>query len=138
MRLAGGSGRQPADQIARWRRTKTRNKEFQLMCLAVPGQVQEIYEAYGVRMGRVDFGGVVKEVCLACVPDIATGDYTLVHVGVAISKLDEQSALETLKLFQEMGVLEDELTADASVEDGAVGNAQPSSGAAKPRRAEPR
>lgn len=79
------------------------------MCLAVPGQIQEIYEANGTRMGKVNFGGVVKEVCLAYLPDIAIGDYTIVHVGFAISTIDEQSALETLRVFQEMGILEEEL-----------------------------
>ena len=79
------------------------------MCLAVPGQVQEVYEAHGVRMGKVNFGGVVKEVCLTYVPEVAVGDYALVHVGVAISKVDEQSALQSLKLFAEMGILDEEL-----------------------------
>jgi hydrogenase expression/formation protein HypC len=79
------------------------------MCLAVPGKVETISEQGVVRMGKVNFGGVVKEVCLEYVPDIAVGDYALVHVGFAISKVDEQSAHETLKLFEEMGLLDDEL-----------------------------
>jgi hydrogenase expression/formation protein HypC len=79
------------------------------MCLAVPGQVQEIYESNGTRMGKVDFGGVIKEVCLAYVPEIELGDYTIVHVGFAISRIDEESALETLRMFEEMGMLEEEL-----------------------------
>jgi hydrogenase expression/formation protein HypC len=79
------------------------------MCLAVPGQIQEIYQAHGARMGKVNFGGVVKDVCLAYVPEIEIGDYTLVHVGFAISKIDETSALQTLKLFEEMGILDEEL-----------------------------
>jgi hydrogenase expression/formation protein HypC len=79
------------------------------MCLAVPGRVESIIDQGLVRMGKVNFGGVVKEVCLEYVPDIAVGDYALVHVGFAISKVDEQSAHETLKLFQEMGVLDEEL-----------------------------
>ncbi len=79
------------------------------MCLAVPGQVEEIYEANGASMGKVNFGGVVKEVCLAYVPEIAIGDYAIVHVGFAISKIDEASALRTLSLFEEMGMLEEEL-----------------------------
>jgi hydrogenase expression/formation protein HypC len=78
------------------------------MCLAVPGRVEAIYEEQGTRMGRVDFGGVVKEVCLACLPQIAVGDYTIVHVGFAISKIDEASAKETLKTFEELGLLEEE------------------------------
>ncbi len=79
------------------------------MCLAVPGQVKEIFEAKGTRMGKVNFGGVVKDVCLAYLPDIEVGDYTIVHVGFAISQIDEKSARETLKTFEELGLLEEEL-----------------------------
>ncbi len=78
------------------------------MCLAVPGQVKEIYESMGTRMGRVNFGGVVKEVCLAYLPDLAVGDYTIVHVGFAITKVDEESAQRTLETFREMGLLDEE------------------------------
>ncbi|AXC09479.1 [NiFe] hydrogenase metallocenter assembly protein HypC [Acidisarcina polymorpha] len=78
------------------------------MCLAIPGQVKEIFEQNGLRMGRVDFGGITKEVCLAYLPEIAIGDYTIVHVGFAISKIDEESALETLNTFREMGLFEEE------------------------------
>jgi hydrogenase expression/formation protein HypC len=60
-------------------------------------------------MGKVNFGGVIKEVCLAYLPEIELGDYTIVHVGFAISKIDEESALETLRMFEEMGMLEEEL-----------------------------
>jgi hydrogenase expression/formation protein HypC len=79
------------------------------MCLAIPGRVTSIYEANGARMGKVDFGGIVKDVCLAYLPDIEVGDYTVVHVGFAISRLDEASALETLNTFRELGLLEEEL-----------------------------
>ena len=79
------------------------------MCLAVPGRVDEIVEEDGVRMGKVNFGGVVKNVCLAYLSDLAVGDYTIVHVGFAISKIDEESALQTLATFREMGLLEEEL-----------------------------
>ena len=79
------------------------------MCLGIPGQIKETYEIEGVLMGKVDFGGILKEVCLAYVPDIAIGDYTIVHVGFAITRLDEASAQESLALFREMGVLEEEL-----------------------------
>jgi len=93
------------------------------MCLAVPGQVREVYEAHGVRMGKVDFGGVLKEVCLAYVPEVVVGDFTIVHVGVALSKIDEQSARETLKYFEEMGEIEGESTAEflaPGVSDGGL------------------
>lgn len=84
------------------------------MCLAVPGQVQEIFEAHGTLMGKVNFGGIVKEVCLAYVPDIQVGEYTIVHVGFALQRIDEESAKETLATFAELGALEEELgTTDA-------------------------
>jgi hydrogenase expression/formation protein HypC len=79
------------------------------MCLGVPGRIEDIWEAEGTRMATVDFGGVRKEVCLAYVPDVVVGDYTIVHVGFALTKLDEKSALETLELFRSVGLLDDEL-----------------------------
>ena len=75
------------------------------MCLAVPGQVLEIEERDGTRIAQVDFGGVTKEVCLEYVPDLEVGEYTIVHVGFALQRLDEQSALDTLDLFRQMGEL---------------------------------
>ncbi|MCS6865890.1 MAG: HypC/HybG/HupF family hydrogenase formation chaperone [Gemmataceae bacterium] len=78
------------------------------MCLAVPGRVESVYEADGTRMGKVNFGGVVKEVCLAYLPELTVGDYTIVHVGFAISKIDETTALETLRTFESLGLLDDE------------------------------
>ena len=78
------------------------------MCLAVPGKVERIFDAQGTRMGKVDFGGVIKEVCLVYLPDIEVGDYTIVHVGFAISKIDEKAAQDTLRTFEELGLLEDE------------------------------
>jgi hydrogenase expression/formation protein HypC len=79
------------------------------MCLAIPGRVEEITDDGLIRMGRVNFGGVVKRVCLDYVPEIAVGDYTLVHVGFALAKVDEKEAEETLETFRLMGVLEEEL-----------------------------
>ncbi len=79
------------------------------MCLAVPGFVESIRDEHGMRMGRVNFGGVVKDVCLAYLPEIAVGDYAIVHVGFAISKLDEASAIATLKTFEELGLLDEGL-----------------------------
>jgi hydrogenase expression/formation protein HypC len=75
------------------------------MCLAVPGKVESIRDESGTRMGKVNFGGVVKDVCLAYLPEIAVGDYALVHVGFAISRIDEASAQETLRTFAELGIL---------------------------------
>jgi hydrogenase expression/formation protein HypC len=79
------------------------------MCLAIPGLVETIYEADGIRMGRLQFGGVTKDVCLEYLPSIAIGDYAIVHVGFAISRIDEQSALESLRTFAELGMLEEGL-----------------------------
>ena len=79
------------------------------MCLAIPGQVTEIYPDNGVLMGKVNFGGISKNVCLAYVPEITVGEYTIVHVGFALNRIDEASARETLKMFEELGILQDEL-----------------------------
>ena len=76
------------------------------MCLGVPGRVEEIWDVEGTPMATVDFGGVRKEVCLAYVPDVQVGDYTIVHVGFALTKLDEASAMETLALFKSVGLLD--------------------------------
>jgi len=76
------------------------------MCLAVPGKVLRIWDSDGTRMANIDFGGVLKDVCLEFVPDIAVGDYAIVHVGFALQRLDERSALETLALFERMGEME--------------------------------
>jgi hydrogenase expression/formation protein HypC len=73
------------------------------MCLGIPGKVTEIYERDGVRMGTVDFGGVRKDVCLAYVPEVMTGDYVIVHVGFAITAVDEAEAERTLAVLRAMG-----------------------------------
>ena len=86
------------------------------MCLAVPGRVEEIIEKDGGRMGRVNFDGIVKEVCLAYVPDIKVGEYTIVHVGFALTQIDEESAQKTLATFREMGLLEEELECEEPAE----------------------
>ena len=78
------------------------------MCLGIPGRVVEVGPEGLMRMGKVDFGGVIREVCLAYVPEAQIGDYVIVHVGFAISQLDEDEAQETLKLMAEIGILEGE------------------------------
>ena len=79
------------------------------MCLGVPGKVIDVWEEpAGIRMGKVSFGGIVKEVCLAYVPEAEVGDYVIVHVGFAISKVDEAEAarvFEFLKAMDELGGL---------------------------------
>jgi hydrogenase expression/formation protein HypC len=79
------------------------------MCLGIPGQIVEVYERHGTRMGTVDFEGIEKEICLSFVPEAGVGDYAIVHIGFAITKIDEESANDTLALMKEMGVFESEL-----------------------------
>jgi hydrogenase expression/formation protein HypC len=79
------------------------------MCLAIPGKIQQIDQTHGglVRMARVSFGGVIKEASLEMLPDAAVGDYVLVHVGVAISKIDEQEAAKTFEYLKEIGEIDE-------------------------------
>jgi hydrogenase expression/formation protein HypC len=79
------------------------------MCLAVPGKVLETEERNGSRTARVQFGGIVRQAYLDFVPEAAVGDYVLVHVGFAISKVDAEEAARTLETLQAMGLLEAEL-----------------------------
>ena len=72
------------------------------MCLAVPGKIESVQEGKDVRTGRVSFGGISKDVCLALVPEAGVGDYVIVHVGFAISKVNEDAAKESLALLEEM------------------------------------
>lgn len=82
------------------------------MCLGVPGKVIDIQpNAIGVTMGKVDFGGIVKEICLAYVPEVKVGDYVIAHAGFAINTLDEQEAREVFETLKQMGDLA-ELTKD--------------------------
>ena len=78
------------------------------MCLAVPGKVVGVEERHDTVMAEVDFGGVRKDVCLQYLPDVGIGEYVIVHVGFAIQRLDERSALETLAEFERLGLLEEE------------------------------
>jgi hydrogenase expression/formation protein HypC len=84
------------------------------MCLGIPGKVIEIWDESGTRMSTVDFGGTTKTVCLAYLPDLEIGEYTIVHAGFALNRLDEESANNTLKMFVDMGVLERELEGSQS------------------------
>ena len=79
------------------------------MCLSIPAKITEIKQEGSLRMGIVDFGGISREVCLDYVPEANVGQYALIHVGFAISVLDEEEALATLALLREMAELEDEL-----------------------------
>ena len=77
------------------------------MCLGVPGKVVEVFREHDLLMGRVDFGGVLKRVCLEYVPDIAVGEYALVHVGFALTRLDEAEAARVFALLAEAGELDE-------------------------------
>jgi hydrogenase expression/formation protein HypC len=79
------------------------------MCLAIPGKVVEIDSENMMRMSRVDFGGITRDVSLAYLPDVQVDDYVIVHAGFAISQLDEEEAQETLRLLAELGAVEQEL-----------------------------
>lgn len=91
------------------------------MCLGIPGQVVTRTTTNGLAMGTVDFGGIHKEVCLAYVPEVALGDYVVVHVGFAIAQIDEAEAHRTLAVLREM----------ADLVEGELG--QPLPGSARPR-----
>ncbi len=75
------------------------------MCLGIPGRVVEIRDDGGLPMGKVDFGGVRKDACLAYIPEVQLGDYVIIHVGFAISRVDEDEALKTLEILAQMGDL---------------------------------
>lgn len=78
------------------------------MCLGVPGRVVELSAEHGVPMGLIDFGGVRRKICLAYVADeVEIGDYVIVHVGFAISRLDEEEAQRTMAILREMAELEE-------------------------------
>lgn len=78
------------------------------MCLGVPARIIDTYECNGLAMGKVDFGGVTQEVCLAYVPEAKVGQYAVIHVGFALNLLDEEEALATLELLRQIGEFESE------------------------------
>ena len=80
------------------------------VCLAIPGKILEIQELGQMKTARVQFGGIVRQVSLVFVPEANLGDYVMVHVGFAISRVDSSEAERTYKLLQEMGALEGELS----------------------------
>ena len=75
------------------------------MCLGIPGKILEAYESGGLHMAKVQFGGITREACLQYVPDAEPGDYVVVHVGFAISKMDEEEAARAYHLLEAMGQL---------------------------------
>jgi hydrogenase expression/formation protein HypC len=81
------------------------------MCLGIPGEIEQIHERNGLRMADVRFAGISREVCLDCVPEAQVGDFVLVHVGFAISRIDRELAEHAYRTLDDMGVTA-ELTAD--------------------------
>jgi len=75
------------------------------MCLGIPGKILDCFESRGLRMAKVGFGGIVREACLECVPEARAGDYVLVHVVFAFSRIDEDESPRTSRLLEEMGQL---------------------------------
>ena len=86
------------------------------MCLAIPGKILEFHDSNGIKMAKVDFGGVSREACLEYLPEAGLGDFVMVHVGFAISKVDEEEAARTFKYLEEMDELA-ELSAAALEQD---------------------
>ncbi len=84
------------------------------MCLGIPGRVVETYEKDGLPMGKADFGGIAKEICLAYTPEVRPGEYVLVHVGFAISQIDEAEAQEIFSYLDEIGQAAEESEPGAS------------------------
>jgi hydrogenase expression/formation protein HypC len=79
------------------------------MCLAVPGKIVEIHEKDGLKMAKVDYGGIFRETCLDYVPEAEVGDYCVIHVGFAISLMNEKEALETLEMLKQISNFEEEI-----------------------------
>lgn len=82
------------------------------MCLGIPGKIIEIDQSIGVKMAKVDFGGVIREACIEAIPEAKIGDYTIIHAGFALNILSEKEALESLSLLQEISDLNKELNID--------------------------
>lgn len=85
------------------------------MCLGVPGKIIEIYPKNSMKMCKIDFGGVTREACLDFIPEAKVGDYTIIHVGFAISLLSEEEAMETLALLKEIADIGEELGIEEEV-----------------------
>ena len=81
------------------------------MCLGVPGKITDIYTSGTLKMARVDFGGVLREVCVEAIPEAKTGDWTIVHAGFALNLLSETEAQETLDALRELALIDEEIEA---------------------------
>jgi hydrogenase expression/formation protein HypC len=93
------------------------------MCLGIPGKVVEVYEEENLPMGKVEFGGIIKETCLAYTPEAKVGDYVIVHVGFAISQVDEAEAQEIFADLEQIAELEASQPAGPRPEDDLGGGA---------------
>jgi hydrogenase expression/formation protein HypC len=82
------------------------------VCLAIPGKIVSSDMSNGIRVGRVQFGGIVRETCLDFVPEASIGDYVIVHVGFAISRVDREEAERSYELLESMGLLKGEFESD--------------------------
>lgn len=82
------------------------------MCLGIPGKIIEIDDASGMKMAKIDFGGVIRQACIEAIPEAKIGDYTIIHAGFAINILSEAEATDTLNLLQEIADLNQELNID--------------------------
>jgi hydrogenase expression/formation protein HypC len=85
------------------------------MCLAIPGKILTAENHNGIRIGRVQFGGITRETCLDFVPEAEVGDYVIVHVGFAISRVDPEEAQKSYELLESMGLLQEELGPETGV-----------------------
>jgi hydrogenase expression/formation protein HypC len=92
------------------------------MCLAIPGKLLEIREMNGARTARVQFGGIVREAYLEFVPEAVVGDFVMVHVGFAISRVDAEEARRTYEILESMGLLAEELAPEAVEPTGSTGS----------------
>jgi len=82
------------------------------VCLAIPGKIVSSQVNDGIRIGRVQFGGITRETCLDFVPEASVGDYVIVHVGFAISRVDREEAERSYELLESMGLIKGELASD--------------------------
>lgn len=78
------------------------------MCLGIPGKIIEIYQDHGLRMCKIDFGGVIREACIETLPEAKAGDYTIIHAGFALSLLSEEEARQTLEILEDLSLSQEE------------------------------
>jgi hydrogenase expression/formation protein HypC len=87
-----------------------------IMCLGIPSKILEFYSLNGLRMAKVDLGGVTREACLEALPEAVVGDYVIIHAGFALNLLSEQEAIETLKALNELAEIARDIPLEVSVD----------------------